>query len=339
MRKRIIYILIFASTLIGGCQKDKLQLKEMNLAFPAAPKGFPPVQFPADNEYTDLRWKLGKMLFYDTRLSADSTISCGSCHNPAFSFSNNLPMAIGAFKRIGVRNVPTLVNVAYQPYFTSEGGVPTLEMQVLVPFQEHHEFDLNILLASQRLMGDSIIVDLSKKAYNRLPDYYTITRALANFERSILSGNSKYDAYQNGNTTALNESEKAGMRLFFSDKTNCSACHNGLNFTNYSFQNNGLYNTYNDIGRKRLTGKNGDNALFKVPTLRNVSLTAPYMHDGSFATLDEVIEHYNKGGQYHENKSDLIKTLNLSKLEKKQLIDFMNALTDTKLINNKKFYK
>ena len=301
------------------------------------PEGFPEMEIPSDNQFSKTRWELGKKLFFDPILSIDSSISCASCHHPHLAFSDEVALSIGVENRLGTRNAPTLANIGYHPYFTREGGVPTLEMQVLVPIQEHNEFDFNILLIADRLNKDSSYVAMANSAYARTPDPFVITRALAVFERSLISGYSPYDQFLNYNKNTLTKEERKGMELFFSDKTNCSSCHSGFNFTDYSFKNNGLYEQYADEGRFRLTQNPTDSALFKVPSLRNVVLTAPYMHDGTMTTLEEVIDHYNNGGENHPYKSDLIRPLYLSKKEKAQLIAFLNTLTDESFIHNPNF--
>lgn len=296
------------------------------------------MDFPEGNEYTEERWELGKMLFYDKALSIDGSISCAHCHNADLAFADDHAKTDGVFNRSGVRNSPSLANVGYQPYFTREGGIPSLEMQILVPIQEHNEFGHNIIDIVDELAKDSVYQQKSRSAYNRSFDAYVLTRAIANFERSLISGNSSYDRFINYNDVyAMNADAIAGMELFFSDRTHCSSCHGGFNFTNYAFENNGLYEEYDDPGRKRLTSLEKDNARFKVPSLRNVELTAPYMHDGSLATLEDVIDHYTNGGFEHMNKSSLIKPLSLSIKEKKQLVAFLKSLTDQKFIENEKF--
>ncbi|MCB9261875.1 MAG: cytochrome-c peroxidase [Flavobacteriales bacterium] len=271
------------------------------------------------------------MLFYNVAFSNDSSISCAGCHKPELAFADNVAFSKGAFNRLGTRNTPSLGNVALHPYFTREGGVASLETQVLVPIQEHNEFDFNILEIVERLKRDTLIANMGFEAYNRPFDYYVLVRALATFERGLLSSNSDFDRNE------LTENQKAGMELFFSDKTNCSKCHSGFNFTNYAFANNGLYEKYADLGRKRLTGLQSDEALFKVASLRNVAITAPYMHDGSLPDLPSVINHYNSGGKPHENKSDLIKPLHLNETEKNQLVDFLKSLTDNQFLANTTF--
>jgi cytochrome c peroxidase len=164
-------------------------------------------------------------------------------------------------------------------------------MQILVPIQEHNEFDFNILLIAERLQRDTSYVRMSREAYDREPDAFVITRSIACFERTFVSGQSPYDAYFfQGQNEALTAAEKRGMDLFFSEKTNCAQCHAGINFSNYAFENNGLYADYPDPGRFRLTELESDRARFKVPTLRNVELTYPYFHDGAANTLTQAVD-------------------------------------------------
>lgn len=318
-----------------SCQDDMPGPKEEGVL--AIPSGFPEVEFPDDNTFTPARWALGKQLFFDPALSRDSTLSCASCHRPELAFTDGQARATGIEGRTGIRNVPTLANVAYQPYYLYEGGVPTLEMQILVPIQEHAEFDFNILRIADRINLQPDYVASSWEAYGRNPDPFVITRAIATFERSLISGESRYDVYVRGDHNALSDQEKKGMDLFFSDRTHCAACHAGFNFTDYSFNNNGLDTVYEDPGRFRLTGVEADRAMFKVPSLRNVALTYPYMHDGSLTTLEEVIDHYNAGGKNHPHQSALIRPLHLNENEKKALRKFLEALTDLTFVTSTKF--
>ncbi len=303
------------------------------------PADFPEIPFTDENQFSQAKWELGKKLFYDNILSVDYSVNCGSCHKADIAFSDDVALSKGAGGLTGRQNAPSLTNVAYQPYYTRAGGVATLEMQILVPIQEHDEFNFNIVDIAARLKQIPEYVQMSQQVFGRDPDPYVITRSIATFERTLISGNSTYDKYRrNEPTTAMSASAIRGMNLFFSSRTNCGSCHSGFNFTNYSFENNGLYKSYSDVGRKRLTGKDEDLALFKVPTLRNIALTAPYMHDGSFNTLEDVIRHYNSGGAAHKNKSDKIRPLGLSLREQVDLAEFLHSLTDYDFINNKKFY-
>ena len=303
----------------------------------AIPEGFPVPEYPEDNEVTLERWELGKRLFYDPVMSRDMILSCSSCHLPEHAFTDAKKVSEGVEHRLGVRNAPTLANVAYHPYLTREGGVPSLEMQILVPIQEHAEFDFNILLIAERLNTDSSYIRASWDAYDRAPDAFVITRAISCFERTLISGHSKYDAFINGDKSALTTKEINGKNLFFSERLACAQCHSSFNFTNYAFENNGLEEEYIDEGRFRLTGDSADMALFKVPTLRNIAVTAPYMHDGSISSLDEVVEHYNSGGKNHIHKSQLVKPLSLTEKEKDDLIAFLKALTDEDFLSNPNF--
>jgi len=331
---KIFYFLIFCFLLISCLENEELEpVFVPNLM--EIPKGFPEIIPPEDNEFTTDRWELGKRLFFEKAMSVDSSISCASCHDPNLAFSDEVAFSAGVGNQLGTRNSPSLANVGYQPYLTREGGVPTLEMQVLIPIQEHNEFNFNIVLIADRLSEDSSYNKMAQKAYGREVDAFVITRALSCFERSLISGFSPYDQYQNyQKEEALSDAEIRGMELFFSEKTNCSKCHNGFNFTNYTFENNGLYETYDDEGRYRLTGLETDRALFKVPSLRNIELTAPYMHDGSLNTLEEIVQHYQTGGNNHPNKSNYLYPLQLSESERSELILFLKTLTDDSFVNN-----
>lgn len=338
MKKYLLFSLLFIGWL--ACRKEKTAPRSVSEAEPlVVPDGFPAPVFPAGNELTEARWLLGKRLFYSLEMSRDRSISCASCHHLSKAFADSVAFSPGVGGAAGVRNTPSLANVAYHPYFTREGGVPTLEQQVGVPIQEHNEFDFNILLIAERLKNDSIFRKMSLEAYSREPDAFVITRAIACFERTILSGQSRYDDWLfRGEHEALSQSEKRGKDLFFSKKTDCAACHGGFNFTNYQFENNGLYKNYPDPGRFRLTENEADRGRFKVASLRNVGLTAPFMHDGSLPTIEAVIEHYNSGGKTHPNKNPLIRPLGLSAKEKADLVAFLKSLTDEKLAANPKFY-
>lgn len=335
--KLIAALLLVGVLGVSSCSEASKPISEEEPLL-AVPVGFPQPNLPADNETIPARVALGKRLFYDSILSADNTVSCASCHKQEFAFADNKPTSFGIRNQAGTRNTPSIANVAYHPYLLREGGVPTLEMQVEVPISEHNEFDSNILQVAERMNKDSSYIIQSLAAYNRNPDYYVITRALACFERTLLSGNSRYDQFTyQGKPDALGSDEIAGKTLFFSERLACGNCHGGFNFTNYSFENNGLYQYYKDPGRYRLTLNKKDSALFKVPSLRNVSVTAPYMHDGSITTLEAVIEHYNSGGKPHAHKNPLVQPLNLSNQEKNNLIAFLKSLSDDSFIQNNKF--
>ena len=324
--KVVFFVSLFVITGFASCDNQASRTEKNNASLNNLK--FEDINYPENNGYTKARWELGRKLFFDPVLSKDSTISCATCHNPQFAFSDNKPTTLGIVNRPGVRNVPTLTNVAYAPYFMQEGGVASLELQVIVPIQEHNEMASDFNEIIKKIRRDSTYVKMAEKAYDRVIDPFVITRAIANFERTIVSDNSDFDAYLKGNKSVLSSAELQGMELFYSNRLNCTSCHSGILFTNYEFENNGLYEVYADSGRMRLTMNEEDRAKFKVPTLRNIELTAPYMHNGSLETLEEVVEHYDKGGKSHPNKSTLIKPLELTKGEKKSLILFLKSLTD-----------
>lgn len=321
-----------------ACQKDGNRLNNTDEYFLKVPIGFPDPNIPDDNKLTRSRIALGKQIFYDPILSKDSTRSCGSCHNQYLAFADSSVVSFGIEQRAGTRNSPSIANVAYQKALLREGGVPTLEMQVLVPIQEHNEFNYNMLLIVDRMKRIPAYVEAAQKAYNREIDPFVITRSIAAFERTLLSGNSPFDQwfYQKKNS-AVGDNVKRGYSLFTNERLNCIKCHNGFLFTDQSFTNNGLYIDYPDSGRIRLTGLDVDRAVFKVPSLRNVGLTPPYMHDGSFKTLDAVIDHYQTGGKAHPNKSIFLKPFMLSAQERLDLLAFLNSLTDLEFIKNPEF--
>lgn len=311
---------------------------EQEFSLTRAPEGFPPIPFPPDNEFSQARWELGKRLFYDPVLSVDSSLSCGSCHHLELGFADDRAFSPGVENRPGVRNASALINLAYQPYYLREGGLTTLEMQILVPIQEENEFAHNIVDIAQELQQDSSYVRMSLEAYGRQPDAYVITRAISTFERTLVSGDSPYDRWMYQDCkTALTPSQDRGRQLFFSDKTNCSNCHGGLNFTNYDIENNGLYLNYADIGAMRFTNDSSDLGSFKIPTLRNIAVTAPYMHDGSILSLEAVVEHYDRGGSGHFNQNPLVRPLHLTADEKRDLVAFLESLTDPGFLSNEAF--
>ena len=262
-------------------------------------------------------------------------MTCENCHKQALAFSDDKAQSLGVEDRPGFRNSPSLANIGYHPYFTREGGIQTLEQQIAIPIQEHNEFNNNIVELSELLRADPEINQRALEAYNRPVDPFVLTRAISCFERSFISGSSPFDDFNTGvNFDALSTEALRGMDLFLSDSLACSHCHSGFNFTNYAFENNGLYQNYEDSGRYRLTLDTSDIARFKVPSLRNIALTAPYMHNGSMEDLETVIDHYASGGFDHVHKSDLIKGFEISEADKTALIAFLESLSDEEFISN-----
>jgi cytochrome c peroxidase len=334
--KTVIGLLVIF-VLFQSCNTPSVSTSDSKFSY-KAPSFFPDITFPADNAPTSLRIQLGRRLFFDTRLSANNKISCASCHVASMAFTDGVEKSIGAHGKQSKRNAPTLANLAWMPYFMAEGGVPNLEVQILGPIQDSMEMAFPLPQAAEILRADIRLNNLSKVTYGRELDEYVITRAIACYERSFISGDTRFDRfYYLKKQNELNESEKRGMQIFFSEKANCSTCHKPPLFTDYKFYNVGLYENYEDNGKERVTYKTEDIGKFKTPTLRNIELTAPYMHDGSVNTLLDVIELYNKGGAAHPNKSDLIVAQNWSDEEKKDLEAFLKSLTDWNFAQNPLF--
>lgn len=323
--------------LFTSCKQDAPLPVDRSISL-AIPAGFPAMEIPAGNELTEKRVELGRLLFFDPILSRDSTISCSSCHFLKNAFSDDKALSLGVNNRTGFRNSPSLGNIGYHTSFFKDGGVPTLEQQVIAPIEDHAEMDFSVPEALERIKQVPEYVILARIAYDREPDPFVLTRAIAAYERTFITGNSRFDQYFYQNkANALDESEIRGLQLFKGDKANCSKCHVGFNLTNFDFKNNGLYEIYADTGRMRITLREEDRGKFKIASLRNIEVTAPYMHDGSLANLEDVIEHYNSGGKNHVNKDTLIQPLGLGEQEKADLVNFLKTLTDRSFITNTGF--
>ncbi len=262
---------------------------------------------PEDNPLTAEKVDLGRRLFFDRRLSSDGSVACATCHDPDHAFADGGSIAVGISGRAGRRNAPGLINRGYGRAFFWDGRARTLEEQVLKPIEDRNELDSPVADAAAR-------VGLS-------PD--DLSRALASYVRSILSGNSRFDRFVNGERTALSPDEVAGLQIF-RGKGNCTACHVGPNFSDERLHNTGVAwreGRFVDVGAGR-----GD---FKTPTLREVARTGPYMHDGSLATLEEVIELYERGGNANPSIDPEIRPLTLTGAEKTQLLAFLRSLSGT----------
>jgi cytochrome c peroxidase len=333
MKRGLALLFLVSLVVLYSCQKEEQAIIDDNYSL-QLPSYFPKAIIPDDNQLTKSRVILGKMLFNEKLFALDSSISCASCHKSSLAFADNSATSTGSGNLPGTRNSPSLANVLFQPYLLREGGVPTLEMQVLVPIQEHNEFDNNILQIIEKLKDKEDYKILSLKAYDRPMDAFVVTRALAAFQRTLISSNSPYDAYLSGKQDALSYNALQGRNLFF-DSLKCGQCHSGPLLTNFAFENNGMYKEYTDIGRERFTRNAQDRGKFKVPSLRNVGLTAPYMFDGSLITLNDVLDHYVSGGRVNDIKSEHIVAFSLSNDQRIQLLAFLESLTDYKFINNK----
>lgn len=281
---------------------------------------------PADNLLTPERAALGQLLFFDTRLSAKGALSCASCHNPALGWSDGRSTAVGHDMKVLPRATPTIVNAAFNTIQMWDGRKATLEEQALGPFGSDEQ-NLPLEELERRVNANAGYVALFAAAYpGERITRDTIAKAIASFERTVLSTPSPFDRWRAGDEHAVSAAVQRGFAIF-NGKGNCVLCHIGFNFTDNGFHNIGLAGTPEDVGRFALRKLPVLKGAFKTPTLRDVTLTAPYMHDGSYATLAEVIEHYDRGGDVKSNVSANIRPLGLSGAEKDDLAQFLLSLT------------
>lgn len=366
MKKYLVLICISASvlTMIWGCRKDKEVDKPADTSgtgngptpyFIAYPTGFPPMKIPADNPMTEEGVALGRKLFYEPMLSANNQMSCATCHKIENAFADPRKFSEGVNGEMGVRNAMPLFNLGwamtYNPLphkFFWDGGASDMESQVIGPITNPIEMNETLFNIVKKLQQHPQYPGLFKKAFGT--DSITtqrITFALTQFERTLISGNSRYDKYKNRQGT-LTQSEANGMNVFLSEeKGDCFHCHGNFStpfFTDYQFHNNGLDSLPHDSGLARITGRIDDVGKMKVPSLRNLVYTAPYMHDGRFNTLEEVVEFYNSGTKNGYATDEFIKKhlpggLHMSEQDKKDLVAFLKTLSDESFITNPSFMK
>jgi cytochrome c peroxidase len=289
-----------------------------------APLGLRPVRVVKDNPLTREKIELGKQLYFDKRLSRDNSVSCASCHDPNKGWSNGERFATGIGGQVGGRSAPTIINTGYQAFQFWDGRAEELEGQALGPIQNPIEMDMNLPELEAKLNKISGYRQQFQKVFGTDGTADGIAKAIAAFERTILSGNAPFDCFQAGDKNALSESAQRGMNIFF-NKAFCSACHAGPNFTDGAFHNVGIGMDQKkpDIGREEHSKQLGDRGAFKVPTLREIARTAPYMHDGSLKTLEEVVDYYSRGGIPNPQQDEEIFPLKLTDQEKKDLVTFL----------------
>ena len=330
------FIPILATALLA-CGKEEDAVPEVTDEpfIMTMPSGAPPLPVPEANQLTKARVELGKALFFDEGMSLGRGISCASCHFANRAFSDTVSLSVGADGLMGLRNAPSLANVAYHPAYFRDGGIPTLEQQVLAPIHDEAEMASNIVEAAELFRGNDHYAALSRLAYGRELDPFVITRAIACYERTLVSGWSRYDRFHyEGDEDALTEQERRGYELFIGPTTDCAGCHSGFDLSDHSFRNIGTSLDHTvDPGRERITLDPADRGKFKVPTLRNVAITGPYMHDGSIATLEGVMEHFVNGGVDDPNKDPLVHPLALSVQDKSDIVAFLYSLTDDRSLD------
>ncbi len=371
--KIVVSLSLLLSIICSSCKKDTDRpnppittptdpsIKDLtNIRYAPTPKeidrleNFPIMEIPADNPLTAEGIELGRHLFFDPILSANQEMSCASCHLPTQAFTDNLAVSTGIDNIAGNRSSMALFNVGY---YTKglfwDGSVTSLEEQALLPVEDPVELHHNWADVVEDLRQHDTYPQLFRKAFG-IENTDGITKelaakAIAQFERTIISGNSKYDRVVRGEEFFEDE-EFNGWFMFFDvggdlPDAECGHCHNAPLFSTNDYFNNGLdavsdLNNFKDLGLGAITKRRFDNGKFRAPTLRNIALTAPYMHDGRFETLEEVIEHYNEGVHYSDNVDPLLLKpggLGMNEQQKKDLLTFLHTLTDTSFVNNPTF--
>jgi cytochrome c peroxidase len=334
-------------------KRELIKDEPMEVTVPAGLQPLiPKVTVPAGNPITKGKYELGRQLYFDPRVSIDGTVSCATCHNPERGWTDNMPVSTGVDGLTGGRSSPSVFNTAYGKTMFWDGRSPTLEGQAQGPIQNPIEMGKQTYpQIVERLRGIPGYKDQFEKVFGTNVTLDGFAKAVATFERvAALSGNSKYDKYNSGENSALSDSEKRGMVLFglrlnvddefksdaVLQKAKCTLCHQGFNFTDEQFHNLGVgydekAGKFADLGRWAIDpigAKNdADMGAFKTPTVRDAALTGPYMHDGSLATLEAVVEHYDKGGTPNPALDTDMKKLLLTPQEKADLVAFMKALT------------
>lgn len=299
------------------------------LVLDAVPLGLGPRPIPDSNPLTAERVTLGRRLFFEPRLSSDGSLSCASCHDPRHAFTTSDARAVGFEGKVNRRNAPTILNRALGGSFFWDGRADSLEKQAIEPIENPLELHSTLPDVLARLSADPTYVAQFQAAFGEGPitaDH--LGRAIASFERTLVSANSPIDRFQAENAKAVSDEARLGLWVFES-KGQCWHCHSGPNYSDESFHNTGVSwnQTPLDLGRFEITGQESDRGAFKTPTLREVARTAPYMHDGGMATLRDVVEFYNRGGIPNPNRDARIKPLNLTPLEIDYLIAFLQNLS------------
>ena len=291
---------------------------------PAVPRGLSALKWPADNLPTPAKIKLGKQLYFDPRLSSDNTIACASCHDPAKGWSNGAAFAKGVGGALGGRSAPSIINAAYYRQQFWDGRAKTLEEQALGPIQAEVEMAMDLDRLVVKLNGIPGYKTQFNQVFGRDVTSQNIARAIAAYERTVLSGNAPYDAYKAGDRQALSKAAERGRKVFFG-KGHCSACHAGPQFSDGSYHNIGIgmQADKHDRGRVAVSKLEGDTGAFKTPSLREIARTAPYMHDGSLKTLQAVVEHYAKGGVENDYLDEEIFPLRMTDQDKSDLVTFL----------------
>ena len=373
--------IIFILNILVSCSEEPKQIVNNSAYQWPITEGFPKPQVPSNNLMSDEKVALGRVLFYDTNLSFNQTQSCASCHLQENAFAESLAVSVGSTGQAHRRNAPALVNIAYNKTLTwAHDGLTTLERQILLPMFGEQPIELGITGHD-----DEVLKRFDNQEYRQLftqafpqqtsagqnVNFDLIVKALSSFVRSLISLNSPFDQYAyQGDDNAISASALRGMNLFFSEKFECHHCHGGFNFTQSTsheqqlidrrpFHNTGLYNVAGesnkegypakDIGLAEISNKAEDNGRFRAPTLRNIAVSAPYMHDGSIESLSAVVDFYAAGGRNipsgkyqgdgrkNKHKSAFVKGFEMNEQDKKDLLAFLHTLTDKSFLTNPKY--
>ncbi|HXJ42646.1 MAG TPA: cytochrome c peroxidase [Bryobacteraceae bacterium] len=297
---------------------------------PKSPLGLLPLTFPADNPYSPAKVALGKVLYFDKRLSADGTVSCATCHDPKYAFTDGAPVSSGIRAQKGGRSAPTILNRAWSLAQFWDGRAATLEAQAVGPMANPIEMGNTHDAVVRTVAGLQGYKPLFKAAFgDDNVNLDRVAKAIATFERTVVSGNSPYDRWKAGQATAMSPAAVRGYHVF--QKAQCDACHEGANFTSNMYSNLGvgINKPEPDLGRYLVTKSDTDWGAFKTPTLRDIEHTAPYMHDGSLKTLEDVVDYYDRGGTPNKNLDSHIKPQHLTAEQKADLVAFLKALSGT----------
>ncbi|HQV38654.1 MAG: cytochrome-c peroxidase [Flavobacteriales bacterium] len=364
----IHFALAIAVITLAGCRRDKPEPTPTAIGTPyhlEIPSNLPPMDIPADNPMTVEGVGLGRFLFYDERLSGDNGMSCATCHAPALAFTDGKAVSKGIDSIAGNRSAMPLINLGYGQFFFWDGRAASLEQQILQPVTNPIEMHETWPSAMSKLQADAAYPTLFANTFGTdQVDSLLVAKAIAQFIRTMISGNSPFDKFRRGEDF-LSTDAQVGFDLFKKEGgaigqiipvagsspvvgqggADCFHCHTeaaGL-FTDEQFHNNGLDTVFADAGRAGVTNNPADMAKFKTPTLRNIMVTAPYMHDGRFATIDQVLDHYNSGGHASSTVDPFMKftdpemQLGLDPTKRQQIITFLNSLTDDEFLTNPAF--
>ncbi len=335
-RGALLILSLATTALLPSCSQDPAQPPPPTTPVTLSIPGFPPPAIPSDNPLTEEGITLGRELFSDPILSADNTLACAGCHAPEFSFTDHGErFSEGIDGLRGVRNTPPIINVAWGRAFFLDGRAQSLEMQALEPVTNPIEMHQSWEDATDKIAAVPRYREMFRLAFgDEDVTKERVTMAIAQFERTLVSNQSRYDRFLRGEVEFTPE-ELRGFNLFFTEKADCFHCHGNILLTDQGFHDVGLDRLPTDPGRAAVSGQAADYGRFKTPTLRNVALTAPYMHDARFGTLREVVDHYNSGGHDSPNRAVFVRFgtgLLLSEAQIADLLAFLHTFTDSAFV-------